>query len=96
MVVGYLDLEGVAIFPMETDAPLVVYANGILALAIPFQGFESVRWRIKKFRNIQNGIENPKFVKCSPLNILWKSLNKLPTEDDFGVFVSKVDDHYSE
>src|SRR5215207_9241658 len=45
MVVDDLDILGSSIDPAEADAPLIVDADRVLALAIPLQGFEPVSRR---------------------------------------------------
>jgi len=42
MVVDDLDVKGVTAPPLETDPPLLVDADALLALAIAFQGLELV------------------------------------------------------
>jgi hypothetical protein len=45
MVVGHLDVIGIAIFPAETNAPSVVDANAPLTLAVAAKLFQSVGGR---------------------------------------------------
>jgi hypothetical protein len=49
---------GLAIRPLETNAPLLVDANGILSSAISFERFEPVSWqsaqRIEGQRRVQD------------------------------------------
>jgi hypothetical protein len=42
MVIGDLDIEGVAIDPPEADSPLVVYMDAILTCPITLQRFQSI------------------------------------------------------
>jgi hypothetical protein len=57
VVVCHLDVIGIAIFPAETDAPLVVDANAPLTLAGSLKLIQAVRWRhaqeVEGFRRIQ-------------------------------------------
>jgi hypothetical protein len=45
MIVGYLDLESVAIDESETDAPLVVDANRMLPFSLTLEGVQSIARR---------------------------------------------------
>ena len=57
MVINNFNVISVFIMPNETDAPLAVYPNAVLPLAVPFQGFESVgRWN-QEILKAGSGIE---------------------------------------
>ena len=45
MVIDDLDIERVSALPFEADAPLLINADTVLALAIAFQHFELIRRR---------------------------------------------------
>ena len=46
MVIRYLYSVGAAVLPDETDAPLVVDPDTVLANSVPFEGFRVIaRWR---------------------------------------------------
>jgi len=45
VVINYLNIKRIAIAPNETDAILVVDANTVLALPIPFQGLKMIPWK---------------------------------------------------
>ena len=42
MVVDDFHFEGVTVAPAETNAPLIVYANAVLPLPVPAEGFKAV------------------------------------------------------
>ena len=45
MVIGNLYVVRAVVLPAEADAPLIVDADAVLALALPFQSFEAItRW----------------------------------------------------
>ena len=45
MVINYLDIEDVACFPNEADAPLIINPNAMLSGTLPAKRFETVgRW----------------------------------------------------
>jgi hypothetical protein len=60
MIVGHLDIVGVAAFPSETNAPLIVDTDALLTCTITVQRLQSIRWRhaqkVQGFRGIQ-GLE---------------------------------------
>ena len=46
MVVAYLNIKCIAVNKTETDSPLVVNRNRVLAVTVPTQGMKAVsRWR---------------------------------------------------
>jgi hypothetical protein len=61
VIVYDLDVEGVALAPRETDPPLVVDANAILASPITCELFKSTPWGNSKVPNGARGIENREF-----------------------------------
>jgi len=48
VVINDLDIEDVARFPNEADAPLIINPNAVLPGTLPAQRFEAVgRWQAK-------------------------------------------------
>jgi len=45
MIINNFYIKGIAVFEAEAQAPLVIYANALLALAISTQSFQPVAWR---------------------------------------------------
>jgi hypothetical protein len=53
VIVRDLDIVGIAVLEAETDAPLIVDGNGVLAFSVSLQGMKAIaRWR---FQVIQTG-----------------------------------------
>jgi len=48
VVVHDLDIQHITLFPTETDAPLVIYADAVLSLSVAFQGFQPIAGRYPK------------------------------------------------
>src|SRR5258708_6072470 len=57
MIVGYFHLFGVGSGPDETDAPLVVDADAVLAGAVASQRFEPVAGRKSQERELHRGVD---------------------------------------
>lgn len=46
MVVDYFDADGMPLAPLETDAPLVVDSNAVLAFSVARKPFQAIAgWR---------------------------------------------------
>jgi hypothetical protein len=45
VVINYLNIKRIPIAPNETDAILVIDANTVLALPIPFQRLKVIPWK---------------------------------------------------
>ena len=65
-MVDDLDIVSVPAFPGEADAKLIVYADTVLSLAVPLEGFEVVAWDCRKIAESGRGIQFPKLPLCNP------------------------------
>lgn len=45
VIVGNLDIVRTIVLPSKANPPLVVDADGVLAISIAFQGFQPIAWR---------------------------------------------------
>jgi hypothetical protein len=45
MIIDYFDIVRISIIPFETDSPLLVDPDAVLAFSIPLQRFEPVSGR---------------------------------------------------
>ncbi len=59
--------------PPETCAPLAVYANAILALAVVLEGFEVIVWRDSQIDEFYRSIKHSQFALHDVQEILRKS-----------------------
>ena len=69
MIVGYLDIVGIATGPGKTNSPLVVDSNAVLSLSIAFQGFESISRRNPKEFKFHRGMNLEKFPTGNALDV---------------------------
>ena len=73
MVINDLGIERVSVLPFEADAPLLINADTVLALAITFQRFELFRSRNHEIAQIYGTVQILKDMgrdgieRCSPL-----------------------------
>jgi hypothetical protein len=63
MVVNDLNFEGMPIAPNKADAPLIVDADAVLSLPIPFQTFQTVSRQCRERSEIGCGIKDIQFAK---------------------------------
>jgi len=68
MIVHNLDFLGVTVAPHETNTPLVVNANAVLALAVSLQSLELIAWINGQYFKARGGVQNLQFVECPLLN----------------------------
>jgi len=72
MVIHDLDAVGIPILPEETNPPLIVDPDAVLAFAVTLQSLKTVgRWCLQIFKGT-SPLEHPEFSKSHPLNILGK------------------------
>lgn len=88
MVIGNLNLEGIAILPAETDPVLIIDPDAVLPSPVSLQQFKAIRrWRSKI----------PQLVRAIELNQLSKRyagnplepFNTTPIENRLGVLIPK-------
>lgn len=68
MIINDLDISGLVVDPLETDAPLVVDANTVLSSTFSFQFLKPVTWRSKQVVEIFSVIEIDHFAASGALN----------------------------
>jgi hypothetical protein len=73
MIIDDLNLESVAVFPLETDAPLAVDANAVLSLAVALQRLEVIGRRNTQVFQRRSSIKLGKPTLRSRNNIGGKS-----------------------
>lgn len=92
MVIDYLNVMGMPIAPDKTNAPLSIYANTVLTLAVARKRFEPIAWRNTQILQCADGIENQELLP----GLTFKS-GKRPNEtifkQGFRVLIGKVSDH---
>jgi hypothetical protein len=93
MVINNLDISGLAADPFETDTPLVIDADAILACSISPELLESVAGNGRQVLQIFCAIEVKQFAASSALDIRRQISRNLPVENLFGFFRRKSLDH---
>ena len=83
MIVGDLDLEGVALPPEEANSPLIVDPNAVPAFSITRELFEAVSWRNPQICQGICCIQNPKLNVGPALNIPVQTAARLPVKNLF-------------
>jgi hypothetical protein len=84
VIIGNLDVEGVAVLPSKTDPIMRVDSHSVLTRSIALQGFQPVGgWRceIPKFLRIIDLDQSPQSHRSDPL----KSHDPLLSEDRFRI-----------
>jgi hypothetical protein len=92
MVVGDFDFMGISIPPNETDSPLVVDANAVLAGAAASQGFEPISGQGCEVLQRAGGVQHAKFPQGAALDGL-PSPARFPPVQALGIRIAKRQDH---
>jgi hypothetical protein len=70
--------------PTETDTPLVVDADGVLAFAVGFEGFQSIAERNAKLIKFCDGVKLGELAQGGALNVRWEVADFLQPEQAGG------------
>jgi len=81
VVVNDSYVVGVALLPAETDAPLVVYPDTVLALALTLEGLEAIGGRHPEVLKALGPIEHPELSQSATLEVRREPANRLPVEE---------------
>jgi hypothetical protein len=92
MVINYLDIVSVAPVPTETESPLIIDPNAVLALARAAQFFEPIARRNPQVLD-RSGIVQHDELTTSGLFDSAKTCGTSPIEERLGVLASKRSDH---
>jgi hypothetical protein len=95
MIVGDLDAIGTAILPDETDAPLVVDPDAMLAGSVPLQGFQMIARRRGQVAQLFSLMDLAQFALSNPLDVRRKFPGKLSMEKPFRILVEEAPNHLS-
>jgi hypothetical protein len=93
MIVNDLNVRRVTVTPPETDPPLLVNPDAVLAFAIAFQGLELIRAWNKKVLQISSRIQLLQLHQRPLLNVARKPLGVLATPDSLSLLATKGLDH---
>jgi hypothetical protein len=90
VIIDDLDLVSVAIEPFETDTPLVVDPDAVLAGSIGLQPVPGWKPEVDKTLGV---VQHPQFPACHILNIAGQPADGLALPDLFGAPVLEGSDH---
>lgn len=93
MVVGHFDVKGVSLRPYKAHAPLIVDADAVLILAVPFQSFETIAGRNAEIMQGLGGIENQQLAQSGTLNVLRQTFHSPAMKQVFRAAVAKAPNH---
>ena len=89
MVIDDLNTLRMAISPKKADSPLVIDANAVLPLSIPFERFKPIRGRQPKIFQPDSRVNRVELHKCPPLNLARESFHKLALEDSLVIGITE-------
>ncbi len=89
MIVLNLNLLCLPSFPVETNTPLIVDANTVLARPVAAQGFQSIAWWRPQITQIIGIFHVEQLAASGLLNSERQFPRDLPVENSFGFPVSK-------
>lgn len=89
MVIDDLNTLRMALSPEKANSPLVIDANAMLPLSIPFERFKPIRSRQSKIFQSDSRINRVELHKCPPLNLARESFHKLTLEDSLGIGITE-------
>ena len=92
MIVNDLDFVGASSTPYEANAPLIVDAEAVLPLPVPFQALQAVSRQRRQRSDIRCGVEDVQFAKRRALDRL-ESTNRLPLKEALGIRAAEGPDH---
>jgi hypothetical protein len=72
VIVDYLDFVGIPVPPLETDAPLTIDANAVLARPIPAQLLQPIGWWAAQVLQCSGVVEHAQLSQCNLLDITWQ------------------------
>jgi hypothetical protein len=93
MVVDDLDIVCVSRSPAETDPPLLVDADAVLAGAISLELLKAVARRNPEVVEDRRSIEHAELSESDPLNVTVQLPHREALEETFGIAVTEAFDH---
>jgi len=93
MIVDDFNFMRIASAPLETDAPLTIDADAMLAFVVAFKHFKFVARRNHQVFQSNSRIQQSQFRQGRFLNIAWQLARIFAIPDFFGFTVAKTCDH---
>jgi len=94
MIIDNFHVMEMAVTPDETDSPLIVDANGVLAFPISPQGFQLVSGRRRQDAKFRSSVQLKQFAESDPLECT-KALGPMIMKKRFGFLAAETLDHTS-
>jgi hypothetical protein len=72
VVINDFHIVSVTVFPDETNSPLIIDADAVLANPITFKKLQAISWRTSQVGQDSSPIQHPQFSESYLLNALRK------------------------
>jgi hypothetical protein len=96
VIIGNFNIESISIPPAETDSPLVVYPDAVLANPIAPKRLQAIPWRNSKGLQIRRRVQHEQFHMAKSLNILGQFPRKTTLKNPLCFFAGKCLYHCKE
>ena len=93
MIVSDLNVVGMATLPYETDSPLFIDSNAMLAQPIALQFLKAVSWWNTQFLDVYRRIQHQELSFGTPAYGNRKTARSSSPEDILGLMISEAFDH---
>lgn len=93
MIINDFYFVCIALFPHETDAPLVIDTNTVLACSITCKFLQAICRRHFQILQTDRAIQHAKLTQSHLLNVAWKLSRRLASKYFLSFFVTKTPDH---
>ena len=93
VIVNNLDREGIAVSPPETDPPLIIDANTVLAGAIAFQLLQAVAGRDPEILQPLGGVYHTKFPEHEPVELGGEAADPFALKEALRIAIGEAGDH---
>jgi hypothetical protein len=93
VIIYDLDIERVAVFPPETNPPLVVDANTMLARAVALEFLQTVAGWHPEVDQLFGGVDEPELAQDGAVELRRESADWFTPEQPLGILISEALDH---
>lgn len=93
MVIAELNVERVAVFEAEADAPLVVHGNGVLSGSVAFEGVQAIAGRHFEIGDLGGGVYGFELTQSTASDVGGDALRLSGAEQLLGLPISEGLDH---
>jgi hypothetical protein len=93
VIIHDFHVEGIALFPVEADSPLIIDPYAVLSGTVPAKHFETISWRHTEVIKGSGIVDHTKLSPGYLLDILRQSPRALSMPDLFGFLCPKTLNH---